>query len=260
MFWATIDKETLQEIVNVIGSVVDEAALSITTGKMHYRTLPDGTIDGERTTLGAEIRVMDGAHVVMIVVKMQPNLFGTFEADDEQVLGIDLDKLKQILKDCYDGQDIELSADSTKHLTVRAASSVHVLDFVDPAGMAEPKVPNLNLPARFKVPMARLQKATRKVDAVSDHLTVRVTPEGALLSAHDTDAVVTDLMPLNIECSKAVQSSYPADYFSNMVKAIPGWQIVEVQIGQDYPIRLKWSLKDGAGTVTYMLAPRIDIE
>jgi proliferating cell nuclear antigen len=63
-----------------------------------------------------------------------------------------------------------------------------------------------------------------------------------------------------LDCKEEVRSLFPLDYFSNMVKAISTAQLVTMRMGNDYPVKMEFSIAEGNGEVTYLLAPRIESE
>jgi proliferating cell nuclear antigen len=63
---------------------------------------------------------------------------------------------------------------------------------------------------------------------------------------------------VSLECKESVRSLFPLDYFSNMIRAIPVGTVVTMSVGNDYPVKLEFSIADGRGTVNYLLAPRIE--
>jgi proliferating cell nuclear antigen len=48
------------------------------------------------------------------------------------------------------------------------------------------------------------------------------------------------------------------DYFSNMIKAIPSGTNVNINLGNDLPVKLEFDIAAGKGQVKYLLAPRIE--
>jgi proliferating cell nuclear antigen len=53
---------------------------------------------------------------------------------------------------------------------------------------------------------------------------------------------------------------FPPDYLANIIKAIPSGTKVDIQLDNDYPVKLKFTLANGAAKVDYLLAPRIESE
>ena len=107
-----------------------------------------------------------------------------------------------------------------------------------------------------------LQKGIRAAESISDHITLRAGVGYFELSCEgDTDSVSLRLEGDAIESINAesdVQSMFPLDYFSNIVKAIPAGTVVRVELDNDYPVKLVFALADGQVKVNYLLAPRIE--
>ena len=53
------------------------------------------------------------------------------------------------------------------------------------------------------------------------------------------------------------RSLFSLDYLKDMNKAIPKDAEVELELGDEYPVKLHFDIAEAQGHVTYMLAPRI---
>jgi proliferating cell nuclear antigen len=243
MFHAKIKSETLKGVVDVVSTLVDEAKFSISAD-------------------GLELKAVDPAHVAMVDMKVEKSAFEEFSADETE-LGIDLDKIKEVLRLSRAGDIIEMEQDEAKNrLVLNVGNITRRMNLVDTAGMSDPKVPNLNLPAKITVTSDELQKGIRAAESVSDHIALNATPEGfEMFSEGDTDSVSLKLpkdLLISLECSEKVKSLFPLDYFSNMVRSIPSGSVVTINLGSDYPVKLEFEIADKKGTVNYLLAPRIE--
>ncbi len=243
MFHAKIKSETLKGIVDVVSTLVDEAKFNITAE-------------------GIEIKAVDPAHVAMVDMHIEKGAFEEFSADETE-LGVDLDKIKEVLRLARSGDIIELEQDSDKNrLILNVGNITRRMNLVDTAGMADPKVPNVSLPAKISLTSDELQKGIKASESVSDHITLNATPEGfEMFSEGDTDSVSLKLpkdLLISLECTEKVRSLFPLDYFSNMVKSIPAGSEVTVMLGSDYPVKLMFDIADKQGSVNYLLAPRIE--
>jgi proliferating cell nuclear antigen len=243
MFQAKVKAETLKGIVDVVSTLVDEAKFNI-------------------NSKGLALKAVDPAHVAMIDMKIEMAAFEEYNADDTE-LGIDLDKVKEVLRLSKSGDLISLSQDEEKNRLVMAVGNVtRRMNLVDTTGMSDPKVPNLNLPAKVAVSSEELQKGIKAAESISDHIALTATPDGfEMLSEGDTDSVSLKLakdLLVSLECKETVRSLFPLDYFSNMIRAIPGGTVVSMSLGNDYPVKLEFTIADGKGTVNYLLAPRIE--
>src|SRR5438132_14144724 len=87
---------------------------------------------------------------------------GAFEAykADEGELGVDMDKMKEILRLAKGGEAISFSHDEDKNrLVVTVGNATRRMALVDTAGLSGPKVPTLNLPAKLGLSAHALRQA-----------------------------------------------------------------------------------------------------
>ena len=243
MFQAKVKSETLKSIVDVVSTLVDEAKFNV-------------------NSKGVTLKAVDPAHVAMIDLRIEQSAFDEFEADETE-LGIDLDKIKEVLRLSRSGDIISLSQDEDKNrLVVNVGNVTRRMNLVDTTGMSDPKVPNLNLPAKVALTAEELQKGIKAAESISDHIALTATAEGfEMVSEGDTDSVTLKLPKdklVSLDCKDNVRSLFPLDYFSNMIRAIPAGTVVSMHLGNDYPVKMEFTIADGKGTVSYLLAPRIE--
>ena len=244
MFKAEIKSDTLKGLVNVISTLVDEAKFSIS---------------GE----GVNLKAVDPAHVAMVDLTINKGAFESFSADNGTELGVDLDKMKEMLKLAVSGDIIAMEQDESQgRLIMRVGNITRRMNLVDTAGMNDPKVPQLSLPANVDVAVSELQRGMKAAESVSDHIALSADEESfELFCEGDTDSVSLKLdgkKLAGITATSKVRSLFPLDYFSNLVKAIPSDTIVKISLGNDYPVKLSFTFADGNGSVGYLLAPRIE--
>lgn len=245
MFEAKVKADVLKEVVDVVSTLVDEAKFNI--GKDSIT-----------------IKAVDPAHVAMVDLSVDRSAFDAYKADEGE-LGIDMDKMKEILRLAKAGDIISLAHDEDKNrLVVAVGNTTRRMALVDTAGMSDPKVPSLNLPAKLTVRTDELRQGIRASESISDHIALKASSTGfEIVSEGDTDtvshSVPKDLLE-ELQCKDAVRSLYPLDYFSNMVKSIGSAQTVTLYLGSDYPVKLEFKIAGGKGEVKYLLAPRIESE
>jgi len=243
MFDAKVKSDVLKEVIDVVSTLVDEA--KVTAGKD-----------------GLTVKAVDPAHVAMVDLTLDRGAFEAYKADDVE-LGLDMDKMKEVLKLSRAGEVLAIDHEEDKNrLTVHVGNITRRMSLVDTAGMSDPKVPNLNLPAKVKVRTEELRQGIRASESVSDHIALIATPDGfEILSEGDTDSANLKLpkdMLDELVCKDKVRSLFPLDYFSNMVKAIGSAPTVTMYMGSDYPVRMEFDIAGGKGQVKYLLAPRIE--
>ncbi len=244
MFSADLKSDTLKGIVNIISTLIDEVKFTIT---------PEGMT----------LKAVDAAHVAMIEMEIDKCAFESYDAESCEI-GLDLDKVKGVLKLASAGDIIRMEQDDTHgRLVFKVGNITRRMNLVDTSTMSDPKVPQLSLTAKISLSVDELQKGIRAADTISDHITLRAGQGYFELSCEgDTDSVSLRLEgeSVKVDTDSDVCSMFPLDYFSNITKAIPSGTMVGVELDNDYPVKLVFALADGNARVNYLLAPRIESE
>lgn len=243
MFKAEIKSETLKGLVNIVSTLIDEVKF---------------TIDQE----GMSLKAVDPAHVAMIELNVGSKAFESYSASETEI-GLDLDKVKSVLKLAGPGDKITMEQDETQgRLVFKIGNITRRMNLVDTSSMSDAKVPQLTLSSKIGISIDQLQKGIRAAESISDHISLKADPEGFELSCEgDTDYVSLrvdkeDLARLDVVTH--VCSLFPLDYFSNLVKAVPAGTEVTIELDNDYPVRMLFGFAGGEADVCYFLAPRIE--
>tara|TARA_B110000263_G_C15289616_1_gene502573 strand:+ start:1243 stop:1986 length:744 start_codon:yes stop_codon:yes gene_type:complete len=244
MFRATIDTKILQEAISSAKVLVDECKI---------RLDPDSF----------RIRAVDPANVGMVDLELSVSSFSSYESDGETI-GVNLTRLSDIISIARSDEQIEFEYDEeTSKLNIRAGGLKYTLALIDPESIRkEPTLPDLDLPAKVVLDGRSLAQGIKAADMVSDHIELGVDPEKEtfyIRAKGDTDNVQLELGRdelTEIQVANA-HSLFSLDYFKDMGKAIPKTTQVTLWLGEEYPIQISFPIADGAGEVTYLLAPRI---
>ncbi len=243
MFQATAKADIIKHIIDATSTLVDEAKIQISKD-------------------GLSLRAVDPAHVAMVDISIGAKAFESFEGGDLE-LGLDLDKLKDIMKLAGANDLVKIQYNKDSHrLVFTIGNLVRRMSLVDTAGMPDPKVPNLNLPNEVSLVVDELSRAIKGSETVSDHIAIVVDPEYfELVAEGDADSLnlrlgKEDLQTL--EAGERTKSMYSLDYFSNMVKAVKPGDVVTLHLGSDYPVKMEFQMAEGNGHCVYLLAPRIE--
>ncbi len=245
MFKAKVKAEVLKTILDAVSTLVDEAKIQVT---------PEGM----------SLKAVDPAHVAMVDLSIGKKAFVEYKATDMD-MGVDLDKLKDILKLAGSGDTIEMEYKEDAHrLVFKIGHITRRMALVDTANMGDPKVPNLNLPNQVTVLASELQQGIKASEAVSDH--VALVAEGKtfeLIADGDTDQVhlkLEDGELIKIQAPEKSRSLFSLDYFANMSKVAKPADALTLHLGTDYPVKIEFDIADGMGHIVYLLAPRIESE
>ncbi|GGL29585.1 DNA polymerase sliding clamp [Halarchaeum sp. CBA1220] len=244
MFKAIVSADTLRDTLDSVSVLVDECKIHLNED-------------------GLEIRAVDPANVGMVDLELSADAFESYEADGG-LIGVNLSRLEDIAGMADAGQLVQFELDEeTRKLHIRIEGLEYTLALIDPDSIRqEPDLPDLDLPAQVVVEGADIDRAVRAADMVSDHIALGVDAEKELFyvdAEGDTDDVHLELERedlIDLEAGDA-RSLFSLDYLKDMNKALPKDAEVTLELGEEFPVKLHFDIAEGLGSVTYMLAPRI---
>lgn len=243
----TVDAGLLQDALAPVSAIVDECKVDI---------------DDD----GLGVRAVDPANVGMVDMDLDASACASFSAD-EQTLGIDLDRLEEVIgmADADDMVELDLN-EERRTLHIKIGGLEFSMGLLDPDSIrAEPDIPDLDLPATYAIEGRGLDRAISAAALCSDHLKISGVDGDTLrfAASGDTDDVEVTLNEeiLSGQFSAAqspVMSLFSLDYLSDMAAPIGSGQAVSLLLGDEMPVKLKYSLWDGDISVLFMAAPRIE--
>ncbi|MFC4359581.1 DNA polymerase sliding clamp [Halobium salinum] len=244
MFEAIVSASTFQDALDSVSVLVDECKIRLNED-------------------GLAIRAVDPANVGMVDLSLDAAAFESYEADGG-VIGVNLSRLEDIAGMAGSGDLIRLELDEeTRKLHIRIEGLSYTLALIDPDSIRqEPDIPDLDLPANIVLEGNQLDRGIKAADMVSDHIRLRVDEEAEVFYVEaegDTDDVDLEIPRdelIDLTAGPA-DSLFSLDYLKDMNKAIPGDAEVEIELGEEFPVKLHYELAEGQGQVTFMLAPRI---
>ena len=232
MFKLRIKMENLREVVEVVSTLVSEVKLTISKD-------------------GLEAKAVDPSHVAMLVLKLQKGVFEEFTGESTEI-GVDVEKLKEVLRLSKSGDVIDLQFDGKNRLVATVGRLTRQMAIVDPAGITDPKVPNVSPPASVTVKTEDMRQGIRGSESFTDHVTLSLEPDAFTMHSEGD----TDRLDLKIP-KESVKSMYPLDFFSAMVKSIVSDETT-LHVGNEYPLKIEFSMVAGRGEGRYLLAPRVE--
>ena len=244
MFKAIVSADTLGAALDSVSVLVDECKINLNDD-------------------GLAIRAVDPANVGMVDLTLDVDAFESYETDGG-VIGVNLARLEDFVGMADTDQLVQLELDEeTRKLHVKIEGLEGTLALIDPESIRkEPDIPNLDLPATVVVEGKDIDRAVKAADMVSDHIALGVDEDEEVFyvdAEGDTDDVHLELGReelIDLVAGEA-RSLFSLDYLKDMNKAIPKDAEVEIELGQEFPVKLHFDIAEGKGQVTYMLAPRI---
>ena len=245
MLQGKVKADFMKTIVDATAILVDEAKFKFDSDGMYGR-------------------MVDPAHVGMIDFKMKKEAFDEYECKEEAEIGVDLEKLKSILRLAASEDIVDLVYEKDEgRLKVKIGNLTRKIGLLDTSEMPDTKIPSLELPAEIVISTGELYQAIRAAEAVADHVVLMADNESFQIVAQgDTDSVEMRLEKeqlYSLKCNEQVKSMFPLDYLSDMVKVAKGKsEEVTINLGTNYPVKLTFEVAGGYIKIMYLLAPRIE--
>jgi hypothetical protein len=249
---ATVDGTALDEYLGAVGALCDEATI-----EPH---------DGGLRTEG-----VDPANVALVRATLAVDAFETAPANGDP-FGITVSKLNGLLSDA---ETVGLSHDDDRRkLALTAGPYRYTHATIDPGHLRESDGP-LEMDLNFEAQLDgdRLREAVEWFDEFTTHIRVGYDPDGQRFwmeaDERSGNSIGTDdgVFELTRDDLAAVRdhghadSQFSADYFRDLVQAIPMGREVTLRVGEEFPMELSYPIHDSAGEtcgrVEFMQAPRI---
>lgn len=240
--------DALGQFVDTLSALVDEC-------KIH--------MDGD----GFQVSAVDPASVAMFHdVHLGAPAFESLDAPGSVTIGANLNRLDEALSVASGDDLVEFGADmETRMLEIRIRNISQSVGLIDPDAIrSEPDAPELDVPNAFSVVGQDITEAIDVSDMVSDHVTLRAAPDApavVVTAEGDTDSVSirwgTETLGEDSPLAEATASMFSLEYLTDVFAEVPTDALVDMELGDEFPMSFEWSAMDGDLYVSGMIAPRI---
>ena len=230
----------LSRVIDIISELVSEVRIKI-------------------NEFGFSITAMDPANVSMVKFIIPKNSFSMFETGDE-VLGINLDNLRRILKRAGSAGSVILEKKGNL-LNIKIHDKIKRdfnLSLIDIEG-AEKEMPSLEFSSIIEIDSQDLSDSIDDCLVVSDSCSFSVKDGKFIIEAKGLNSAMSefsgDEAKINAENCK---SRYSLDYLQKFVKGAKLSDKTLLKFANDHP--LKMEIKNNFMELSFLLAPRVETE
>ncbi|MFC1710704.1 proliferating cell nuclear antigen (pcna) [Nanoarchaeota archaeon] len=230
----------LSRVIEVISELVTEVRIKI-------------------NDFGLGIIAMDPANVAMVEFKVPKSAFAQFEAG-EDVLGINLDNFKRVLKRCGSGSTLTLEKkDNTLLLQIQDRIRRNfTLSLID-IDSEDKEMPNLEFSSIVELNSVDLVDSIEDSLVVADACSFIIQDGKFVIEAKGLDSSRSefsgDEAKIQAENCKA---RYSLEYLSKFVKASKLSEKTVLKFADDHPLRI--DIKTEHMGLSFILAPRVETE
>ena len=208
---------------------------------------------------GLSIIAMDPANVSMVNFLLPKNSFSLFETGDE-VLGVNLDSLKRILKRCGIGSSLVMQKKENL-LNIQIFDRIKRnfnLSLIDVEG-EEKEMPVLEFSSKIELRSQDFIDSIEDCSVVSDACSFIIKEGKFIIEAKGLNSAMSEFSSdeARIEAENC-KSRYSLEYLQKFIKASKITEKTALRFANDHPLRM--DLKTDLMELSFLLAPRVETE
>jgi len=209
---------------------------------------------------GLSITAMDPANVAMVRFALPKSSFSMFEAGNE-VLGINLDSLKRILKRCGSTSTLTLeSKESTLEINIHdRIKRSFSLSLIEIESEDKDLPTNLEFSSKVEIKSSDLIDSVEDCIVVSDSCSFVVKDGKFVIEAKGLNSARAEFSSDEAQISaENCISRYSLEYLQKFIKASKLDEKTTLRFANEHP--LKMDVKNDLMEISFLLAPRVETE
>ena len=232
----------LKDIFETINMIVDEIGIEC---------------DNE----GIRLQAIDRSHITFVSLDLKSSLFDEYTCETPEKICLDTGELMKVLKRCKNNDLLKWESDiSNLHLTFEGDSTrefnIRLIDLE----YESPQPPELNPPVTLKLPVETLNDFLGDIELFGETIQFTVD-ENYFTASGDGDFGDSTVKYLHGEhVREVVVSRFNIARIKDMLRAKKLNKEINLKLGTDMPLILEYDINIGEGLLSFLLAPRLDIE
>ncbi len=240
------DPRSLKMAINAMSRLITEA-------NMQYK--PECII----------IQALDSSRIVMVDLNMPKTYFEDYICDKEELLGINVELLEDVLRRCRAEELEVLYEDGSGRLKITARGK-GVRTFRIPlltTTTDKIRAPSFTFKCRANILSDPFKATIDDAALFSDYLKIVFGENAIVVSASsekgdlETRLTVEDGSVISIEVDEPSRASYSIEYLNNIMTASKLSDIMMLQLSTNSPLNIQFMM-DGGAKIQYYLAPRVE--
>ena len=231
----------LSDIVSIISELVNEVRLKINKE-------------------GLSLTAIDPANVAMVHFRIPSDLFSQFELEKEEVLGINLENFKAVLRRCQLGSSLIIGREENMlklsiQDKVKRDFSLALIDI----DAEEKPMPTWEFKSVIKMDSGAFAEVIEDCLIVSDACTFTAEPSRFIVEASGLNSARAEFSSDEIEIySDSGTARFSLEYLNKFIKGSKISSRVTISFSDNHPMRIDFPT--GNVMLSFVLAPRIEQE
>lgn len=231
----------LSDVVSIISELVTEVKIKVNSD-------------------GLGIIAIDPANVALVSFLLPKNTFSAFEVNNEEILGVNLDNLKNVLRRSSLGSNLILQTqDNTLKIEIHdKIKRVFNLALIN-IEQEEKTMPSLEFNCKVQMSSIDLSDAIEDCVVVADSCSFSLQEGRFVIDAKGLNSTKSEFSgdEAKIEGEKG-KGKYSLEYMQKFVKAGKLTDKVIINFADDYPLKLEFPGDNF--NLAFVLAPRVETE
>ncbi len=227
------------DIISIISELVTEVKIKVTKE-------------------GLSLTAVDPANVAMVHFKMPSDLFSEYNLDKDEVLGVNLENLKAVLRRCKPGASltVERQENALKlgiNDRIKRDFSLALLDI----NAEEKEMPQWEFNSIVKLNADALVEVVEDCAIVSDACTFIAEPSKFVVEAYGLNSARAEFSSDEAEIhSASSMARFSLEYMNKFIKGAKISNRAHLSFSNNHPMRLDFPT--GNVMLSFVLAPRIE--
>jgi len=208
---------------------------------------------------GISITAIDPANVAMTRLRLPKNSFSRFEVGEE-VLGVNLENLKRILRRCGAGSSLTLERiENTLNIQIQDRINRNFgLSLID-VDTEEKEIPNLEFSCRVDIDSMDFISSVEDCSVVADACSFIIQDRKFIVEARGLDFARSEFSEDEAQIeAEDCKSRYSLEYLQKFMKGSKLSKKTTLKFADDHPLRME--IKEEGFELDFILAPRIETE
>lgn len=229
----------LSDIVSIISELVNEVRLKITKE-------------------GLSLTAIDPANVAMVYFKLPAELFSQYDLEKDEVLGINLENMKSVLRRCGIGSSLTLQKqDNFLKLSIQdKIKRDFTLALID-IESDDKEMPKWEFNSVVKMDAPVFSEVIEDCLVVSDACTFSSTPSSFIIEAKGLNSARAEFTTDEVELySDNSTARFSLEYLNKFIKGAKISSRVTISFSDNHPMRIDFPT--GNVMLSFVLAPRVE--
>lgn len=234
------DPSLLSKAIDVISELVTEVKIKL-------------------NEFGMSITAIDPANVAMVRFKLPKSAFSQFDAGEE-VLGINLDSLKKVLRRCGSSTPLILER-KDNYLEIQIQGRIRrdfTMNLIEIEGQ-EKEMPTLEFSSKIEISSVDLTSSIEDCSVVSDACSFIVQNGKFIVESKGLNSARSEFSADEAKIqAEECKSKYSLEYLQKFMKGAKISENVILNFANDHPLRI--DIKTEHMELNFLLAPRVETE